>query len=151
MKIKAWGVRGSHPRPYTQEEKRTKDVALLIDLVQSGRINTLTQLRPEEVTAERVNTVLNETPEHLTKMYGGNTTCLELIVPDNERKIVFDTGTGGIELGKAATRESFATKKPVLGKVKDQAASSITKPIIVTKTNCVVKNFIIDQAFISKL
>lgn len=109
MKVKVWGCRGSFPRPYTQEEKRAKDAALVLELIKSGKLSEITG----EVTSERVNQLLDQMPENLTRTYGGNTTCYQLIVEGNERDIVFDAGTGIIEAGKAMLKQSFASQKPV--------------------------------------
>ncbi len=109
MKVKAWGVRGSYSKPYTQEEKREKDITLLLGILASGKFSELNGTS----TKEEVNRLLDSLPENLTKMFGGNTSCYQLIVPGNERDLFFDSGTGFIEAGKSLARASFAAKKPI--------------------------------------
>jgi len=92
MKVRIWGARGSHPVPITPKILRRK----MVSLVQ--------RIQPEDLESDKTRLdFLTKLPEWLYGTVGGNTPCLELIGSAKEgeisQQIVFDAGTGIIELG----------------------------------------------------
>lgn len=87
MKIRFWGVRGSIPTPLSSDAIRSKIAAVV------QRISRKDIENPE--SRERF---LASLPEELFSTVGGNTSCVEVVVPEPDR-IIFDAGTGIRDLG----------------------------------------------------
>lgn len=88
MRIKLWGARGSIPTPITNEKLQSKIAAIV------QRIQPIDLESPE--SRERF---LANLPPYLFGTVGGNTTCIEVQL-DDSTTILFDAGSGIIELGE---------------------------------------------------
>ena len=86
MKVTLWGVRGSLPTPMHIGEYRNK---LLSILRRSEK-----RLKDSSVA---INTIVEELPEELLGLVGGETTCVE--VTCDGHRLVLDLGTGSRKLG----------------------------------------------------
>lgn len=95
MFVKFWGVRGSYPKPLSPTALREKIAAVV------QRISASDLLDQDSREA-----FLASLPDHLFSTPGGNTPCLELR-PDPRTLMVFDAGTGIIELGKRLAKEAL--------------------------------------------
>ena len=87
MRIKFWGVRGSIPTPLTNEKLKSRIAAVL----QRANARDLQ-------SAETREAFLSRLPPYLFGTIGGNTTCFEFL-PDDEKIIIVDAGSGIRELG----------------------------------------------------
>ncbi len=97
MKVKLWGVRGSHPTPLNSET------------IENKIIRALTLARPGDISSEEsVKDFVRNLPVSLKGTYGGNTTCIEVRTSSGEI-IIIDCGSGIINLGKELMKEDFAT------------------------------------------
>ncbi|MDR1084538.1 MAG: MBL fold metallo-hydrolase [Deltaproteobacteria bacterium] len=83
MKVKFWGVRGSVPCPPSNQEIRAKLRAAL----ERSRVGF--KGNPDRF--------LDDLPQWITGLVGGNTACLE--VSDHDDLLIFDSGTGIKNLG----------------------------------------------------
>ncbi|SIP99566.1 Phosphoribosyl 1,2-cyclic phosphodiesterase [Alkalispirochaeta americana] len=87
MRFTVWGSRGSHP------------TALTPAAVQSKIATVIQRVRPVDlVSAESRERFLASLPAWLFGTTSGNTACVQLEL-DEDRQIVFDAGTGIINLG----------------------------------------------------
>ena len=96
MKLRFWGVRGSHPRPLTPEDVRNKITAVV------------ERIRPEDLSdVEHRRRFLSNLPNWLFGTPGGNTPCVQVECP-NTPVILLDAGTGiqsySAQLGKKLKR-----------------------------------------------
>ncbi len=92
MKVKFWGVRGSVPVPLTNSQLHR-------------RISAVVQrIKPEDLeTPETREKFMASLPDYIFSYVGGNTTCLEIRL-DDDNIIIFDAGTGIRELGNSLAR-----------------------------------------------
>ena len=82
MKIKLWGVRGSVPKPLTENDIRGKLKRALM-LATPGDI----------ASEDSIDKFINNLPHSVRGTYGGNTTTIEIRTKENEL-IIIDAGTG---------------------------------------------------------
>lgn len=87
MQIKLWGVRGSLPSPVSNEEYRSKIQNILHKAVDSG-LNSHSE----------IDTLIDDLPDTLRYISGGNTTCAT-VTSDDGRMFIIDCGTGIRPLG----------------------------------------------------
>ncbi len=87
MKLRFWGVRGSHPTGVPPEAIRQKIVSVVNRLSASDLESETSRLK-----------FLTSLPEWLYGTVGGSTPCLEIAI-DESRSIIFDAGSGIIPLG----------------------------------------------------
>lgn len=99
MTIRFWGVRGSHPTPLTPSYIKEK-IAAVVQRIQASDI-------VDQDSRERF---LASLPDYLFSTPGGNTPCLE-VRPDPTTLLVFDAGTGIVELGKRLKREGVPNQE----------------------------------------
>lgn len=99
MKIKLWGVRGSHPTPLKSSTIENK-IARALSLARPGDISS------EDSVREFVSSL----PVSVKGTYGGNTTCIEVRTSSGEI-IIIDCGSGLINLGRELMKEDFASGK----------------------------------------
>ena len=96
MRVKFWGVRGSHPRPLTPEDIRNKITAVVERIRGDDLVNVESKRR-----------FLANLPNWLFGTPGGNTPCVEVNVPRTP-PILLDAGTGiqsySANLGKGIHR-----------------------------------------------
>ena len=104
MKIKYWGVRGSIPCPLSQEQLRTKEIALIKKIMESGGTE---KLFGKTFQPEVIEQYLSDLPRSLSGTYGGDTTCLE-IQAHNSPLIIIDAGTGMRLLGRTLLGRLFS-------------------------------------------
>lgn len=96
MDIRFWGVRGSYPTPATPEKLRAKIAAVV------------QRIKPDDLaSADSRERFLAGLPEWLFGTPGGNTPCVEVRLSDNTC-IIFDAGTGIVELSNALRRDRKA-------------------------------------------
>ncbi len=88
MKLKFWGVRGSIPTPMTSQKLMSK----IQSIVQQISVSDLESVYTREK-------FISNLPKWLTSTVGGNSSCVELKISDDE-VFIFDAGTGIRELGK---------------------------------------------------
>jgi phosphoribosyl 1,2-cyclic phosphodiesterase len=81
LRLKAWGVRGSIPAPYTPDALRKKITTILKDFVEKGN-----------QSANGLETYLSQLPPHKLQGYGGNTPCVE--IKTDQTSIIIDGGSG---------------------------------------------------------
>jgi len=99
MKVKLWGVRGSHPTPLDSA------------VIENKIISALTLARPGDISSEEsVKEFVSKLPVSVKGTYGGNTTCIEVRTSSGEL-IIIDCGTGIINLGSELMKEGFAAGK----------------------------------------
>ena len=96
MEVRFWGARGSHPRPMTPDELRSK-ISTVIHRVQTSDLED----------AQSRERFLLGLPDWLFRPPGGNTPCVELRLGDQE-SIVFDAGTGIIQLAEDWARRGYS-------------------------------------------
>ena len=94
MKVKFWGVRGSIPVPLTNSQLHR-------------RISSVVQrIKPEDLESpEAREKFMASLPEYIFSYIGGNTTCLEIRL-DDDNLLIFDAGTGIRELGNSLARNN---------------------------------------------
>ncbi len=98
MKVRFWGVRGSHPTPVTPDEIRRKIAAVV------------RRVRPYDLkNADSRERFLARLPEWLFGTTGGNTPCVECLLSD-DTMLVFGAGTG-IQRLSTALRASKQRRK----------------------------------------
>jgi len=102
IRVKYWGVRGSIPSPLTCENVKTKQMALLNEIVKLGMARDLL----DKFDEKKVSEFLDELPVSISGTYGGDTTCVEIQVKDSPL-IVIDAGTGIRNLGSALLGRLF--------------------------------------------
>ncbi|MCR5699279.1 MAG: MBL fold metallo-hydrolase [Treponemataceae bacterium] len=88
MKLKFWGVRGSIPTTMSSENLMVK-IQSIIERVKESDLKS----------QDSKQAFIMSLPEYLTSYVGGNTSCVQLALSDEEI-FVFDAGTGLRELGK---------------------------------------------------
>ncbi len=99
MKVKLWGVRGSHPTPLNSST------------IENKIIKALTLARPGDLSSEEsVKEFVENLPLSIKGFYGGNTTCIEVRTLSGEI-IIIDCGSGLINLGRELMKEDFASGK----------------------------------------
>jgi len=82
MKVHFWGVRGSIPSPMITNEYQDK----IIEILKNSNNQNLD-------TEVKINQYVKSLPFYLKRIYGGNTTCIE--ITDNDGNIfILDAGTG---------------------------------------------------------
>ncbi|HZK20427.1 MAG TPA: MBL fold metallo-hydrolase [Treponemataceae bacterium] len=88
MKVKFWGVRGSHPTPISPDQVRSK-------------LNAVIQrIQPENVIDNNSRQkFIASLPDWLYGTIGGNTPCIEITTNKNET-IIIDCGSGMRSCGK---------------------------------------------------
>ncbi len=92
MKVKFWGVRGSVPVPLTNSQLHRKISAVV------------QRIKPEDlISPESRELFLSGLPDYIFSTIGGNTTCVEVRL-DDDNIIIFDAGTGIRELGLELAR-----------------------------------------------
>jgi len=89
MVVRFWGVRGSIPTPITQSQIQSK-IAAIVQRIQPKDL----------VSQEAREEFLANLPKYLMGTVGGNTTCIEVRLSDNNI-IIFDCGSGIRELGNS--------------------------------------------------
>lgn len=99
MKVKLWGVRGSHPTPLNSSTIENKIIKALT-LARTGDISS----------KESVKEFVKNLPLSIKGSYGGNTTCIEVRTSSGEI-IIIDCGSGMINLGRELMKEDFASGK----------------------------------------
>jgi phosphoribosyl 1,2-cyclic phosphodiesterase len=87
MLIKLWGVRGSICSPLSNSEYRQK----MTRIIEHARHQRYPASTPVEA-------IIDDLPEHLKHLYGGNTTCVT-VTSDSGKIYILDCGTGIRELG----------------------------------------------------
>jgi phosphoribosyl 1,2-cyclic phosphodiesterase len=101
MKVKLWGVRGSIPTPFTNEEYQERITAILKKAIR------------EKISDEsEIPSFLDNLPAELGHLSGGNTTCVEVKTDEGER-FILDGGTGIRNLG-------YNMMKEITGKSDDE-------------------------------
>lgn len=95
MKIKFWGVRGSIGTPLSPKAIGTK-------IKEALRIATISNILSEESIHEFVESL----PISIKSTYGGNTTCIEVVLANN-RIMILDCGSGLRELGMDLMQRGF--------------------------------------------
>ncbi len=99
MKVKLWGVRGSHPTPLNSLT------------IENKIIKALTLARPGDISSEEsVKEFVENLPFSIKGSYGGNTTCIEVRTLSGEI-IIIDCGSGLINFGRELMKEGFASGK----------------------------------------
>ena len=99
MKVKLWGVRGSHPTP------------LKSSTIENKIIRALTLARAGDISSEEsVKEFVANLPVSVKGTYGGNTTCIEVRTSSGEI-IIIDCGSGLVNLGKELMKEEFSSGK----------------------------------------
>lgn len=99
MKVKLWGVRGSHPTPLNSLT------------IEKKIIKALTLARPGDLSSEEsVREFVGNLPLSIKGSYGGNTTCIEVRTKSGEI-IIIDCGSGIINLSKELMKEEFGSGK----------------------------------------
>ncbi len=97
FKVKFWGVRGSIPDPLTN----------------SGFMQILKSLRTEYARPEihkglyDIGGFMSFVAKRLPVIYGGNTSCVEIVALDPFQRFVCDMGTGIRLLGNSLMKEMF--------------------------------------------
>jgi phosphoribosyl 1,2-cyclic phosphodiesterase len=92
MIVKFWGVRGSIPVPMTNSQLHRKISAVV------------QRIKPEDLKSpESREKFMASLPDYIFSIIGGNTTCLEVRL-DDDNIIIFDAGTGIRELGLSLAR-----------------------------------------------
>ncbi|MBU1078633.1 MAG: MBL fold metallo-hydrolase, partial [Spirochaetes bacterium] len=86
MKIKFWGVRGSIPTPFSNDQLMSKMYKILYLYNKSKHYRT-----------KNIKNFLKEQPIHAHGTYGGNTACVE--VHSNNELFIMDAGSGLRALG----------------------------------------------------
>lgn len=86
MKIKLWGVRGSVPAPLSNEDYRKRIHEIVSRAVAAG------------TGQNEIPEFINGLPEHLSSIFGGETTCAEVISGSDH--FIIDAGTGIRNLGQ---------------------------------------------------
>lgn len=86
MFLKFYGVRGSIPSPLLPEKYHSK----IRDII---KLSSGIDLSSDE----KVDNFMNSLPSHLSKIYGGNTSCI--YISDGETHLIFDAGSGIVKLG----------------------------------------------------
>jgi len=100
MRIRFWGVRGSLPSPQLPSQIKSKISAIV------------ERLTPNDLeTPECRERFLANLPPWLFGTVGGNTSCVEVRLDNEEEAIVFDAGSGIRELGIASTQRKQKTTK----------------------------------------
>ena len=94
MKIRFWGVRGSIPTPLSSSQIQRK-ISAVVQRIQASDLQT-----PE--TRENF---LSSLPDNIFGTVGGNTTCLEVRL-DDDNLIIFDAGSGISRLGNNLLHEN---------------------------------------------
>ncbi|AFG37556.1 MBL fold metallo-hydrolase [Spirochaeta africana] len=89
MKIRIWGARGSHPKPHTPQQIRSK-ISAVVQRIQARDV----------ASAEAREAFLARLPEWLFGGYAGNTACISIQL-ESGPQIVFDAGTGITEYWSA--------------------------------------------------
>lgn len=89
MRIRFWGVRGSHPTPLSPDTLREK-ISTVVQRIQSRDL----------ASPEARELFLASLPDWLYGTPGGNTPCLEVRLSDGTC-IVLDAGTGIIPMGRS--------------------------------------------------
>lgn len=110
MQIELWGVRGSIPAPSGNVEYRLKIREILDSAVKKG-LSTIVD----------IENFLQELPDSLHHLYGGNTTCVTVTSPSGVR-CVLDCGTGVRTLGDILLRG-------------DAGKGKATIPVFITHTH----------------
>ena len=82
MQVKLWGVRGSLPSAISNDEYRQKISRIIQHTIKSGIKQN-----------SDINNFINDLPEELKYVYGGNTTCITVTSKSGELYII-DCGTG---------------------------------------------------------
>ena len=88
MKLKFWGVRGSIPTFMSSESLMGRIQSVIERIKESDLKNQ-----------DSKQAFIMSLPEYLTSFVGGNTSCVQLAVNEDEI-FVFDAGTGLRDLGK---------------------------------------------------
>jgi len=99
MHIKLWGVRGSLPSPLSNTEYTSK-IRAILDKALSAGISS----------KESIDGFINELPDDLKSVYGGNTTCVS-VVSDSGAIYILDCGTGIRPLGNELMKGAFGKGK----------------------------------------
>lgn len=94
MKIKFWGVRGSIPTPLSSSQIQRK-ISAVVQRIQAADLKT----------PETRESFLSSLPENIFGTVGGNTTCLEVRL-DDDNLIIFDAGSGIRRLGNHLFHEN---------------------------------------------
>lgn len=101
MKVKLWGVRGSHPTPLNSST------------IENKIIKALSLARPGDLSSEKsVKEFVGNLPLSIKGSYGGNTTCIEVRTSSGEI-IIIDCGSGIINLGRELMKEDFSSGKGI--------------------------------------
>lgn len=98
MILKYWGVRGSIPSPLPINAISEKQLSLIQRILKDGGTEKLFAKSPGK-QADKIRSYLSSLPQSLSGTYGGETTCIEVQIPDTPL-IIFDAGTGIRHLGK---------------------------------------------------
>ena len=96
MKVKMWGVRGSVPTPLLGDQVEHK-IRLALKLAEPGDI----------VSDKAIDLFVEKLPNFVKNTYGGNTTCVELVTNSGDI-LVFDCGSGLVNLGKTLMQGEFS-------------------------------------------
>ncbi len=96
MRIRFWGVRGSLPSPLPPARLRSK-ISSVVERIGARDIES----------QESREIFLASLPDYLFSTVGGNTPCIEVATAE-DRRFIFDAGTGIRELGN----EILAQKRP---------------------------------------
>ena len=87
MFLKFYGVRGSIPAPLLPDSYQSK-IREIIGLSSKKDLSS----------DNKIDNFIKQLPTHLSKIYGGNTSCV--YISDGETHLIFDAGSGIVRLGR---------------------------------------------------
>lgn len=98
MEIKFWGVRGSIPSPWHSQDIKWR-LREVLTAAAEARLSDVTD----------VDVFMSTLPDHLIKLIGGNTACVE--VTHGPDRLILDMGSGLKMLGADISQRSAFTEK----------------------------------------
>lgn len=96
MRIKFWGVRGSIGTPLSPD-------SISLKIKEALKIASISDILSENA----INNFVDSLPMSIKSTYGGNTTCLEVSL-ENDNLLILDCGTGIRSLGNEMMSRGFA-------------------------------------------
>jgi phosphoribosyl 1,2-cyclic phosphodiesterase len=103
MKVIFHGVRGSIPTPLSNEQLSQK-----VETIITGMVDNIVAKKIR--TREDVRKYLMESEFQLTRTFGGNTPCVEVLAENGDR-LILDAGSGIRPLGFSMLKEGFGQGK----------------------------------------
>lgn len=107
MKIRFWGVRGSIPTPLSSSQIEKKLISLINKIFENYPSTLPFEQKPND---KDIQNFLETLPVSLKGTYGGETTCVEVQVPDSPL-IMIDAGSGARMLGQEILSRLFSSGK----------------------------------------